>query len=314
MALPGLLKIGTRGSKLALTQTGAVSDILKSRAPKLKIEIQAITTSGDRLKGEAFKAQGGKGLFVKEIEEALLQDKIDCAVHSLKDLPAVLPGGLTLACFPKRADPRDVFVSVQYKNLESLPRDAIIGTGSPRRRAQLFSRGPRYRLEAIRGNVDTRLRKLTEGSWDALILASAALERLGKKVLAIDYLDPAVFVPAAGQGTLAVEIKKDREELKVFLRQALNDADTEWAARAERAFLKTIGGDCTTPLGAFCRQEREAWKITGWLGLPSGKRFIRLEEKGRQEEPEVLGERLGRQLLAQGGKEILDAIAVDPAR
>ncbi|MBI4224195.1 MAG: hydroxymethylbilane synthase [Deltaproteobacteria bacterium] len=314
MALPGLLKIGTRGSRLALVQTQTVAEALQKKHPKLKIKIQTITTSGDRLKGEAFKAQGGKGLFAKEIEEALLSGEIDCGVHSLKDLPAFLPDGLILACFPKRADPRDLFISAQYKNLETLPRGAIIGTGSPRRQAQLRSQAPHFRIETVRGNVDTRLRKLAEGKWDALVLAAAGLERLKKKTTSYQSLNPNVFVPAAGQGILTLEIKAGQEELTQLLQKALNDRETEWAARAERAFLKTIGGDCYTPLGGFCRREREEWKITGWLGLPDGKKFVCLEEKQIEEGPEALGEKLGRRLLAQGGKEILDAIVADPAR
>ena len=314
MVLPSLLKIGTRGSKLALAQTLSVTQSLQKKIPNIKIEIKAITTSGDRLKGEAFKAQGGKGLFVKEIEEALLQGEIDFAVHSLKDLPAVLPEGLTLACFPKRADPRDVFLSVTHKNLESLPPGAIIGTGSPRRTAQVLSVNPAVQIQTVWGNVDTRLKKLAEGKWDALILAAAGLERLNKRELSYYYLEPDVFVPAVGQGILAVEIRKTREEWKTLLQEALNDEETCWAARAERALLTMIGGDCYTPMGAFCRKDGGRWKMTGWLGLPNGKKFVRLEESGGKEGPEALGEKLGRRLLAQGGKEILDAIAADPAR
>lgn len=301
MALPKALKVGSRGSALALAQTNSIVTELQQKNPQLTIEIVTIQTSGDRFRGKRLAEAGGKGLFVKEIEEALLEGQIDFAIHSLKDMPGSLPGNLQLACFPKRADPRDCFVSLKYKRFEDLPADAVIGTASPRRTVQILAKRPDLKAEPIRGNVETRLKKLNDGNYDAIILAAAGLERLGKTEVVTEYFEPGFLLPAVGQGILAIEVRQSGQTLADFLKKNLNHEPTETAALAERAFLQTIGGDCFTPLGGLAQIQNRNLYLQGWLATPDGKRQARLGQSGSVEKPEELGEALA--------KEILNAIA-----
>lgn len=301
MASPKVLKIGTRGSALALAQTQQVIAQLKNLHPELIIQIVTIKTSGDQFKGKLLAEAGGKGLFVKEIEEALLKGEIDLAIHSLKDLPGQLPKDLTLACFPKREDPRDCFLSPKYKKFEDLPAGAVIGTGSIRRRLQILAKRPDLKCEPIRGNVDTRLRKLGDENYDALILAAAGLKRLQRETVICEYFEPEFFIPAVGQGILAIEIHKSNEVLADFLKQALADEPTAVAARAERIFLQTIGGDCFTPMGGYATVAKQSVRLLGWLASPDGTKQVRRNQSGPIDNPEKLGQELA------GG--ILDAIA-----
>lgn len=296
MKSPKVLKLGTRGSSLALAQARQIAEPLQN------IEIVTIQTSGDRYKGRRLAEAGGKGLFVKEIEEALLAKKIDLAVHSLKDLPAFLAPGLEFVCYPKREDPRDCFVSFKYKRLNDLPKGAVVGTGSPRRMVQLMNKRPDLKVEPIRGNVDTRLRKLKEGHYDALILASAGLHRLQKREVICEYFEPDFFLPAIGQGILAVETRKEDEALAERLK-ILEDSETATVAKAERAFLKTIGGDCYTPMSAFARITDGKIKLTGWLSSPDGSKQVRREKEGGRNQAGLLGKSLA--------EEILDAYPAD---
>jgi hydroxymethylbilane synthase len=244
------LRIGSRGSQLALWQANHIAALLRSQGHTVEIEI--IKTTGDRLQEVTFAQVGSKGMFTKEIEEALDAGKIDLAVHSLKDLPTELPEPFTLAATPTRVDPRDVFVSPNYANLASLPHGAAVGTSSLRRRAQLKALRPDIVTIEFRGNVDTRLRKLAEGKADAILLAAAGLDRLAKTEWIRERLEPGDFCPAPGQGALAIETRR-RDEATIAAVAFLDDASTRFAVTAERAALAALGGGCQVPIGVHCR-------------------------------------------------------------
>ncbi|OGQ44587.1 MAG: hydroxymethylbilane synthase [Deltaproteobacteria bacterium RIFCSPLOWO2_02_FULL_46_8] len=306
------LRLGSRGSPLALVQANFVAAAIQKKFPDVTVNIVTIQTSGDKFKGERLADAGGKALFVKEIEEALLKETIDFAVHSLKDLPGDIPEELTLAAFPKREDSRDCFVSLQFKSFDALPKGSVVGTTSPRREVQIATLRPDLQVKPIRGNIDTRLKKMEAGSYDAIILAVAGLKRLGKQEIIRQYFDPSFFIPAVGQGILGIETKKNRSDLIRCLREALNDLETEFAGKAERAFLKTMGGDCFTPLGAYARVEGGNVKLLGWLGNPDGTKNIRMEKRAPVDQVKKLGVSMAQDILERGGKEILDAIASHP--
>jgi hydroxymethylbilane synthase len=244
------LRIGSRGSQLALRQAHHVAGLLRTRGHSVEIEI--IKTTGDRLQEVTFAQVGSKGMFTKEIEEALAAGNVDLAVHSLKDLPTELPEPFVLAATPMRADARDVFVSVNYANLAALPQGARVGTSSPRRRAQLKALRPDVEAREFRGNVDTRLRKLKEGHVDAILLAAAGLDRLEKTEWVRERLEPQDFCPAAGQGALGIETRKD-DGATIAAIAFLDDAATRFAVSAERATLAALGGGCQVPIGVYCR-------------------------------------------------------------
>jgi len=244
------LRIGSRGSQLALWQANHIAALLREKHHT--VEIQIIKTTGDRLQEVAFAQVGSKGMFTKEIEEALGAGTIDLAVHSLKDLPTELPEPFALAATPARVDPRDVFVSVNYAGLSALPEGAKVGTSSQRRRAQLKALRPDIVAVEFRGNVDTRLRKLGEGQVDAILLAAAGLDRLEKTEWIRERLDPADFCPAAGQGALGIETRKNDKKTIATL-EFLDDIDTRFAVTAERAALAALGGGCQVPIGVHCR-------------------------------------------------------------
>ena len=244
------LRIGSRGSQLALWQANHIAALLRTQGHAVEIEI--VKTTGDRLQEIAFAQVGSKGMFTKEIEEALAAGRIDLAVHSLKDLPTELPEPFALAATPKRVDPRDAFISVLYANLAALPPGAKVGTSSQRRRAQLKALRPDIEAIEFRGNVDTRLRKLAEGQVDAILLASAGLDRLEKTEWVRERLDPKDFCPAAGQGALGIETRKD-DAATIAAVAFLNHADTRFAVTVERAALAALGGGCQVPIGVHCR-------------------------------------------------------------
>jgi hydroxymethylbilane synthase len=248
------LRIGSRGSQLALWQANHIAGLLRGQGHSVEIEI--IKTTGDRLQEFTFAEVGSKGMFTKEIEEALAAGRVDLAVHSLKDLPTELPEPFALAATPKRVDPRDAFVSVKYGSLAELPRGARVGTSSQRRRAQLRSLRPDIEAVEFRGNVDTRLRKLAEGQVDAILLAAAGLERLGKTEWVRERMEPQDFCPAAGQGALGIETRKD-DEATIAAVAFLDDAETRFAVTAERAALAALGGGCQVPIGVYCRPSLE---------------------------------------------------------
>ncbi len=244
------LRIGSRGSQLALWQANHVASLLREQGHE--VEIVIIKTTGDRAQDVAFAAVGAKGMFTKEIEEALARGRVDLAVHSLKDLPTELPEGFALAATPVRADARDALVSSKYANLAALPKSARVGTSSARRRAQLHALRPDIEIVEFRGNVDTRLRKLADGEVDAILLAAAGLERLGKTDWLRERFEPKDFCPAAGQGALAIETRRD-DAATIAAVAFLDHADTRFAVTAERAALASLGGGCQVPIGVHCR-------------------------------------------------------------
>lgn len=303
------LRVGTRGSPLALAQVSSVQKKIQEKFPKVKFEIKIIQTSGDRFAGERLAEAGGKGLFAKEIEDALIGGQIDFAVHSLKDLPGILPDTLMLAAFPLREDPRDVLVSDKFSSLESLPRGTKVATSSPRREAQLKALRPDLCVKPMRGNIDTRLKKMADGNCDAMILAAAGLHRLQKREVIRQYFETDFFLPAIGQGVLGIEARRLDFEWCQKLRQALEDADTAVAARAERSFLQGVGGDCYSPVAAHAWVKNHRLHMMGWVGSPDGSETVRMEKTGGMDNPEVLGQELAMELLQKGGRKILDAIA-----
>jgi len=306
--------IGSRGSKLALWQANWVRDRLTAAGHEIAIEI--IRTTGDKLQSfppeqplptslERSVAEAGtKGLFIKEIETALLAGEVDLAVHSLKDLPTVLPEGLILAAVPPREDARDVFISVNAEPFEQLPAGARVGTSSPRRQAQLRRLRPDLELVALRGNLDTRLRKLERGDCHALVLAAAGLHRLGLRDRITGYFDFDQICPAVGQGALAIEIPRENAALERAL-APLDDPATHLAVRAERAMLQGLGGGCQVPIAAHASLEGAQLRLRGIVASLDGSRLIRAVAAGVEEDPESLGSAVADDLLEKGAGEIL---------
>lgn len=298
------LRLGTRGSRLALVQCEEVADAL--RATGADVEIVVIKTSGDRLAQVALADFGGKALFVKEIEEALLGGQVDVGVHSLKDMPAALPAGLTLGAYPPREDPGDVLLTRAPGGWDALPAGAAVGTSSLRRRALVLARRPDLRTKPIRGNVETRVDKLAAGAYDAIVLASAGLRRLGVDPPHVTPLDVGEFVPAVGQGILAVEAREaDREVLELLRR--LDDTRSRSEALAERAFLSRLGADCHTPVAGHAQSDGSALTLTGVVASLDGTTMLRAGATGPSREAERLGVALADELLAKGAKALLDA-------
>ena len=298
------VRLGTRGSRLALVQCEQVAAAL--RAHGARVEIVVIRTSGDRLAQVALADFGGKALFVKEIEEALLAGQVDVGVHSLKDMPAALPAGLVLAAFPPREDPGDVLLTRGPGGWDGLPRGARVGTSSLRRRALVLARRPDLRPEPIRGNVETRIEKLGAGACDATILAAAGLRRLGLAPPHLTVLPVEEFVPAVGQGILAVEAREaDREMLELLLR--LDDTRSRSEAVAERTFLERLGADCHTPVAGHAHHDGSALTLTGIVASLDGVTVLRCQATGGPREAEQIGARVAGDLLAKGAKALLDA-------
>jgi hydroxymethylbilane synthase len=294
-----VIRVGTRASVLARAQADSVAQALRARGED--VEIVTMTTEGDRLLSARLAEVGGKGLFVREIEEALLAGTIDVAVHSLKDLPAELPGGLVLAAFPAREDPRDVLVSRSGGGFDALSEGARLGTSSPRRRALALAVRPDLRIQPVRGNVDTRLHKLAAGECDALVLAAAGLRRLGLTPEHAEPLAADVFVPAVGQGILGVEVRADDARVSGLVR-ALDHADTRAAALAERAYLRRLGASCNTAVAAHAMIEGGGTTIRmdAVVASEDGRRLLRDGATGVVEEAEDVGLWLAESILAQG--------------
>jgi len=296
--------MGTRGSPLASAQSGLFADALRAVHPGLEIEVKKITTSGDKIQNRFLSEVGGKGLFVKEIEDALLGDEIDFAVHSLKDMPAVLPEGLEIGCYPERRNPRDVLISLGGLSYQDLPVKARIGTSSLRRRLQLARLRSDFRFELLRGNIDTRMRRLDEGTFDAIVLARAGLERLG---LDVKNAVEIPILPAPGQGTLAIEIRSADAALKNLLSPLHHDA-TELASLAERRVMRELGGSCNLPLGAYGEIQGDEMNLSVFLASPEGAQVIETSRKGSCENPLGLADVLVEEVWRLGGRKILDAI------
>jgi hydroxymethylbilane synthase len=298
-----ILTLGTRASKLALVQAHMVEAALLEANPGLHVAIEHITTKGDVVQDRPLSAIGDKGLFVAEIELALRDGRIDLAVHSAKDLPSVLPGDMLLAAMPRRADPRDALVSRDGLHLDDLPRGAKVGTTSLRRACQLRAQRPDLQVESLRGNVDTRLRKLDEGQYDAIVLAAAGLLRLGLGERIGEYLDPAVMLPAGAQGSLGLEVRAG-DTASAALVAPLDDAATRAAVLAERALLARIGGGCQTPIGAYAQLSGDTLTLAGMIGASDG-RLVRAERAGPAADPAGLGVAVAEELLARGGQALL---------
>ncbi len=299
------LRIGSRGSQLALWQANHISTLLRVRGHEVEIEI--IHTTGDKITDVALAKVGTKGMFTKEIEEALAAGRVDLAVHSLKDLPTELPAGFEIAAITERQDPRDAFCSRRYSRMEELPHGARIGTSSLRRQAQLKAIRPDLEIHPLRGNVDTRLRKLEQGEYEAIILASAGLKRLGKTELIRQIIPADIMCPAAGQGALGIEIREDDAETRKHL-EFLDDAASRAATTCERALLNRLGGGCQVPIGAFAEKRDGKLHLDAIVADPDGSRLLRESRDGDLDDPEKLGNDVGDTLLRRGGDEILDAV------
>jgi len=288
-------------------QTRWVADQLKKSRPGMDIEEVIIKTKGDIMQDVSLARIGGKGVFVKEIEEALLKNTIDMAVHSMKDMPAELPEGLTIAATPEREDPRDVLVSKDHRKLEELPKGARIGTGSLRRGLQVRSLLPDIEIVPLRGNLDTRIRKIDTENLDGVILAAAGLRRMGWVGRASQFIPVEILLPAVGQGVLGIEIREDDEELRDIV-AALQHSATWIAAGAERAFLQRLGGGCQLPIAAYGKIEQKILKLRALVGNPDGRFVVRDEVTGPPEEFTALGGMLADKILVQGGEAILNEI------
>ena len=296
--------IGTRGSALALWQAGHIKARLQELEPDLVIELRVIKTQGDKILDTPLNKVGGKGLFVKEIEEALVRREVDLAVHSIKDVPAQLPEGLVIGAIPVREDPRDVLVSKSGAGLDALPQGATVGTSSLRRMCQLRAHRPDLRIEMLRGNVDTRLRKLDEGRYDAIVLAAAGLKRLGHADRITEHLGHDVSLPAIGQGALGLEVRAgDAVVGPCVLR--LDHEPTARAVAAERGFLARLGAGCQTPIAAHAEFDAGTVALEGLIGRPDGTEVLRDRIGGAAWDAEGLGRTLAERLLARGGDKIL---------
>jgi hydroxymethylbilane synthase len=297
------LRIGSRGSQLALWQANHIADHLRKNGHE--VEIQIIHTTGDKITDVALAKAGAKGMFTKEIEEALAEGRIDLAVHSLKDLPTELFEGFEIAAVPVREDPRDALCSKKYASIEELPRGARVGTSSLRREAQLKAMRPDLVIHPLRGNVDTRLRKLEVGEYDAIILAAAGLRRLGRTELVRQILEVNVMCPAAGQGALAIETRVGNGEVQSVLR-FLDDASARAETDCERALLKKLGGGCQVPIGASAKSKDGALRLHAIVASPDGTLLLRASVAGT--DPAELGESAGESLMRRGGTQILEEV------
>lgn len=304
---PERVVIASRESALAMWQARHVQSQLSALYPRIAISILGMTTEGDRKLGTSLAGIGGKGLFVKELEDALAQGRADIAVHSVKDVPMSLPPGFTLAAITERADPRDAFVSGRYRRLGELPAGSRVGTSSLRRESQLRARYPQLVIQPLRGNVQTRLRKLDEGQYDAIILAAAGLKRLNLEQRITALLTPEESLPAVGQGALGLECRSGREDL-IRLLAPLNHHSTAACVSAERALSRALAGSCNVPLGGFAEISGDRLRLRGFVGSPDGKQLVSAELEGPAAEPEALGIALAEKLRARGAAAILAAL------
>lgn len=305
---PERIVIATRESRLALWQAEHVRDLLRELYPACRIELLGMTTRGDQILDRPLAKVGGKGLFVKELETALLDGSADIAVHSMKDVPMVLAPEFALVAIGPREVPLDAFVSNRYARIDDLPPGAVVGTSSLRREAQLRALYPYLAVSSLRGNLDTRLRKLDEGQYDAIILAAAGLTRLGLKQRIRTTLPIEVSLPAAGQGALGIEALASRPEVAAWM-APLNDAATAACVRAERAVSRALAGSCEVPLGAYAEYEAGTLRLRALVATPDGRRIARAEKSGPASDPEALGLELVEDLRAQGANEILATLA-----
>jgi hydroxymethylbilane synthase len=307
MNIPKKLVIASRESALAMWQARHIQSILQALYPQTQVEILGMTTTGDQILDSPLARIGGKGLFVKELEQALADGRADLAVHSMKDVPMNLPEGFLMAATGEREDPRDAFVSNHFTNLAALPAGSVVGTSSLRRQSQLQARFPHLEIESLRGNLQTRLRKLDEGQYAAIILAAAGLKRLGLEARIADLIDPDDSIPAVGQGALGIEISAARSDLLSVL-APLNHADTACCVEAERGMSRALAGSCTVPLGAYAEKHGERIHIRGFVASVDGREMLRESLTGSPHNPEQLGQQLAQKLVERGADKILAAL------
>ena len=303
-AAPGKIVIASRESQLALWQARHIQSRLQELYPDTSVEILGMTTTGDQILDSPLARIGGKGLFVKELETALEDGRADLAVHSMKDVPMNLPAGFALAATGEREDPRDAFVSNHYPRLEDLPEGSVVGTSSLRRQSQLQARLPSLKVESLRGNLQTRLRKLDDGQYAAIILAAAGLKRLGLEHRITAYIEPEQSIPAVGQGALGIEIRADRDDMRSLL-APLNHAETAACVEAERAFSRALAGSSTVPLGAYATLQEAQLRMIGFVASVDGSDMLRAEVCGSALHADALGRKLAAQLIALGAERIL---------
>ncbi|MDB1122661.1 hydroxymethylbilane synthase [Vibrio algarum] len=301
------VRIATRKSPLALWQAYYVRDALQAAHPGLEVELVTMVTKGDVILDTPLAKVGGKGLFVKELEVAMLEGRADLAVHSMKDVPVDFPEGLGLVTICEREDPRDAFVSNTYQSIEELPHGSIVGTCSLRRQCQLMEARPDLIIKELRGNVGTRLGKLDAGNYDAIVLAAAGLKRLELKERIKSYIEPEQSLPAVGQGAVGIECRIDDQRILKLL-EPLNHNDTADRVRCERAMNLTLEGGCQVPIGSYSLLEGDQLWLRALVGEPDGSKMVRGEIRGRREDAEALGVELANQLLADGAKEILEKL------
>jgi len=301
------LVIASRESALAMWQAQHIRDRLRALYPQTEVSILGMTTQGDQILDVTLSKIGGKGLFVKELENALEDGRADLAVHSLKDVPMVMPEGFVLAVIGEREDPHDAFVSNHYASLADLPAGSVVGTSSLRRESQLRARFPHLDIQPLRGNVQTRLRKLDEGQYAAIILAAAGLKRLGLGDRIRGIISSEDSLPAVGQGALGIECRSNRADVIAML-QPLHHADTAACVFAERAMSRALAGSCQVPLGGFAEVQNGQLRMRGFVASPDGKQIVRAEAMGELAAPEALGNRIADALRAQGADEILAAL------
>ncbi len=300
------LHIATRKSPLAMWQAEHVSQKLRQAYPDLKVELIGMSTQGDKILDTPLAKIGGKGLFVKELEQGMLEGKADLAVHSMKDVPvdSQFPEGLHLSVILEREDPRDAFVSNRYSSLDELPEGAVVGTASMRRQCQLLDSRPDFQIKTLRGNVNTRLKKLDNGEYDAIILASAGLIRLKFENRITAYIDPEQSLPAIGQGAVGIECRADDDRVNDLL-MALHDEETTICVRAERAMNNRLMGGCQVPIAGYAVLNHDKLHMRGLVGEPDGSHIMRAEQVGHPSEPEKLGVSIAEELLGQGADQVL---------
>jgi len=303
--MSNLLRIGTRGSKLALWQANFVKQSLQKIFPELLVYLKIIKTSGDNFQDRSLSSIGGKGLFVKEIEEAMLNGQVDIAVHSMKDVPVTIPRGLEIPTFLSREDPRDVLLSNGKVEFENLARSSVLGTGSLRRQVQIKKLRDDLELKPIRGNVDTRIKKLVSGQYDALVLASAGIKRLGLKGEITQYFSTTDIIPSPGQGIIGIECRENDIEIKEMISN-INDSNSMFCIGAERNFVAKMGGDCSLPLGCYCEiKDKNKIQISGFVASVDGKDFIKDNISGSIEDNIKLSSQLAERIISNGGKKII---------
>lgn len=304
---PSKITIASRESLLAMWQANFIREQLRELYPQTEVNILGMTTQGDQILDISLSKIGGKGLFIKELEQALEDGRADIAVHSMKDVPMNMLPGFMLAAITEREDPRDAFVSNHYTHLDELPAGSVIGTSSLRRESQLRARYPHLQVQPLRGNVQTRLRKLDEGQFAAIILAAAGLKRLELAYRITSLLEPEISLPAVGQGALGIECRSDRADLALLM-QPLHHAETAYCVEAERAMSRVLGGSCQVPLGGFAEITDDVLTLRGFVANPDGTNMISDELNGKPEDGVTLGQRLAESLKKQGADEILAAL------